>query len=201
MRHERKRRLLSPVLADEPLIGQDLSRRVRVVLTAVVIAFVLTNFTSYLIGQTVRADAERDNRARIAGLERTFAADLEERRKARDAEVARQDGELRQLREDACTLADRIVPRDAAVQKLRQRYRCTGDARPNATPPPDTGGPPGGTGDGGTAARPPAGPGGQRPSRPEAPAPRPPAAPPAPPAPAPDPDDGLICLPLLGCVL
>ncbi|MGC4886716.1 hypothetical protein ACLQ2W_06145 [Micromonospora sp. DT227] len=183
----------------------------RVILLAVVTAFVLTNITSYLIGQAVRADADRDSRARLAALERDFAADLESRRKARDKDVARQDAELRQLRADACTLADRINPRDAAVQDLRRRYGCAGGGRPastaSATPntPRATPGPrrTGGNRPGqpgaqpGPAPRPPAG----------TTAPRPPASstpkPPPPPStsPPPAPDGGLICLPLLGCLL
>ncbi|MFG3710870.1 hypothetical protein [Micromonospora sp. NPDC047730] len=197
---------LSPVLTDEPIIGQGLTRRLRVVLISVVITVVLTNLTSYLIGQAVRTETERNTRARLEALNREFAADLEERRKARDAEAARQDASLQQLRRDACTLADRIVPRDAAVQALRQRYGCTGDARPSPGPTgePATNRPgrPAGTQGGGSPDAPPA-PGAPQPPRP---APNPPPAP-APPSPdptrppTPPEDDGLICLPLLGCVL
>lgn len=205
MLHDRKRKRLSPVLADEPLIGQDLTRRVRVVLLSVVIAFALTNLTSYIIGQAVRADADRDSRARLAALERDFAADLETRRVVRDKEVARQDAELRQLRADACTLADRIVPRDAAVQSLRRRYGCTGDGRPASTSGPTPGAPaatpgPGRPGKGDQTAPAPRPPAGTRAPRPPASSgPKPPPSPSNPPPPARD--DGLICLPLLGCVL
>lgn len=196
----RERAHLSPVLADEQLVVEGLKVRVRVVLLALLAAFFLTNLTSYLIGQAVRAEADRDTRSEVANLRRQFNDDLDERRRQRDAEVARQDTELRQLRQDACTLADRIVPRDRAVQQLRQRYGCTGDARPSAAPATSAGA--------GTAGSPdsdgsePGSPGADvRPARPDAPRPSPSKpAPPAPPPPADD-DDGLVCLPILGCVL
>lgn len=205
MLHDRKRKRLSPVLSDEPIVGQDLPRRLRVVLLSVVIAFVLTNLTSYLIGQAVRADADRDSRARLAALERDFAADLEARRSARDKEVARHDAELRQLRADSCTLADRIVPRDAAVQSLRRRYGCSGDARPastlTVTPRPPAATPrsarPGGAARPVPAPRPTAVTTASRPPTSSGPKPQPSPSTPPPPAA----DDGLICLPLIGCLL
>lgn len=207
-----RRHRLSPVLADEPLVGERLTQRLRIVLLAVVLAFVLTNAASYLIGQAVRADAERDNRARIAAIERKIADDLEERRQRRDAEVARQDEELRKLRESMCTLADRAQPRDEQIRRLRERYDCTGDppaASPAPTRPPGSDAAPSGGRPGAATPSPPA----RSPQRPQAPAAptRPPATPPAtPPRPTPTPtppppqepdDDGLICLPIIGCIL
>lgn len=184
MIHGRKRRNLSPVLSDEPLVGQGIKRRVRVVLIAVATAFLLTNITSHLIGQAVRADADRDARTRIADLERRFAADLEERRKQRDAEVARQDAELRELRRDACTLVDRIQPRDAEVMRMRRRYGCTASPTSPSTPSRQVPAVPRGNATGNPEAGREQGEG--NPPRP------------APPPPAP-PDDGLVCLPVIGC--
>lgn len=188
MLHERRRKL-SPVLADEPLVGQGIKRRVRVILLAVVVAIVLTNITSYFIGETTRADANRDLRTRIAALERDFAADLDERRRERDAEVAGQDAKLAQLRRDVCTLADRAQPRDDEVQQMRRRYGCTGGPEPAMSR----------TAGGGSAptAGPPAAPGPQPAPGPAAPTAPGPSSPPAPN----EPDGGLFCLPLLGCPL
>ncbi|MFI7608770.1 hypothetical protein ACIBTV_27170 [Micromonospora sp. NPDC049366] len=179
-------------------MGESLRRRFRIVLIAVTLAFALTNLTSYLIGQTVRSEAEQDTRARVGTLEREFATDLDERRKARDAEVARQDAELRQLRKDACTLADRVLPRDAELQELRRRYGCTGDAAPSTDPGRSTA-----PGPNGGHERPSPDPSRGQPDRPHTPAPVTPEPTPAPTQPpAADPEDGgLICLPLLGCVL
>ncbi|WP_174527345.1 hypothetical protein, partial [Micromonospora maritima] len=140
---ERRRRRLSPVLADEPLVGQGIKRRLRVVLISVALAIVLTNAATYLIGQTVRADADRAADERIARLEKDFAADLDRRRRERDAAMAGQDKELEQLRRDVCTLADRVSPRDKAVEVLRRRYGCTGGPAPTASRPADGRGPDG----------------------------------------------------------
>lgn len=198
MLRDRQTKKLSPVLTNEPLVGNDLMRKLRVILISVVIAFVLTNFTSYLIGQAVRADADQDNRARIATLEREFAADLDERRRERDAEVAGQNAKLAQLRRDVCTLADRAQPRDDEVLQMRRRYGCTGPAVSGTAPGgPSTagGGTPGSDGRSSGAPRPQPGPRG----------PSGPAGPPAPaPSPAPPPtgpSGGLPCSLLFGCPL
>lgn len=190
----RRPRRLSPVLSDEPLVGDNLTRRVRVVLISVVVAFLLTNVTSYLIGQAVRADTERDTRTRVDGLERQFAADLEQRRVQREAADAARDRQLKQLRQDVCVAYDRLY-RDAAVEAVRRRYGCTSTPPATATPQhPSAAGPsrPG--------AEPPARPG-RQPGDTTQPGPAAPAAPTPPAPPGGPPDDGLVCLPLVGCLL
>lgn len=216
MTRQHERKLLSPVLSDEPLVGENLTRRLRIVLLAMLAAFLLTNITSYLIGQAVRADADRDTRGRVSTLEDQVNADLAERRARRDAEVAEQDAKLRQLRDDLCVALDRVQPRDQAVLAARNRNGCTANPAPSRTggtvgPAGSRGGaaPSGGSTPGagsGSGSGPrvvpspvpgPAGPQGP-PGRPgpTGPAPSNPATPP------PErPDDGLICLPLLGCIL
>ncbi|MEV0214308.1 hypothetical protein [Micromonospora sp. NPDC050695] len=202
MTRQHERKLLSPVLSDEPLVGENLTRRLRIVLLAMLVAFLLTNVTSYLIGQAVRADADRDTRARVATLERQVSADLEERRLRRDAEKAAQDAALQRLRADYCVVLDRVQPRDAAVLDARRRYGCTADPA-GVKPSAGGGSPQAGRGSQGqgqgvrvvpSPAPGPSGPPG-RPG-PSGPKPSPPAAPPAE-----APDDGLICLPILGCIL
>jgi hypothetical protein len=210
-RHDGRKKLLSPVMSDEPLVGEGLTRRLRIVLLAMLAAFLLTNITSYLIGQAIRADADRDTRGRVANLERQVNADLAERRDRRDAEKAEQDAQLRQLRDDLCVALDRVQPRDQAVMAARKRNGCTADpARPTASPAGSTGSRGGTAASGGstpgagsgarvvpTPAPGPPGPSGP-PGRPgpSGPKPSPPATPPGE-----APDGGLICLPILGCIL
>lgn len=212
-RHDR-RRLLSPVLADEPLVGENLMRRLRIVLVALAIAFVLTNVTSYFLGQTfsanAREDAGRDTGRRVAELERKFNADLAERKAERDRQDAAQAAKVEQLRRDICVVLDRVEPRDSAVQAARRRYGCTVTPKPAASAggtsgagSPSGGGSASGGGStpaGGTQAG--GGPGGAPgPAGPPGPT-GPPGASPSPTTPPPDdPQDGAVCLPLLGCVL
>lgn len=209
MRSRRDRRkLLSPVLSDEPLVGQNLNRRLRIVLLSMLIAFLLTNVTSYLLGQAVRAEADRDTRSRVSALEDQVNADLSERGERRDAEVAEQDAKLAQLRADLCVALDRVQPRDAAVLAARKRNGCTATSgRPSQAPQvgstassarPGDKANAGGSGPGSQVAPPPG------PTGPSGPPGRPgPSAPtlPIPPPPEAPEDGGLICLPLLGCVL
>lgn len=202
MIHRReRRRLLSPVLSDVPLVGENLTRRLRIVLLCVLAAFLLTNVTSYLIGQAVQAEANRDVRAEVGDLRREVLAEIDARRVQRDAERAEleaahaaQQRELAQVRRDLCVTLDRL-PRDAEVTEARRRHGCTGGTRPagSATPGNATAPPPGSPDrpDGGPAPRPSPGPPGS---------PRPPANP-GPPPPTNPPDDGLVCLPLVGCLL
>lgn len=181
--------MLRPVLADEPLVGTNLTRRVRITLVAIAVALLLSNVSAYLIGQAFAEHANERTDQRIAALE----ADLAERRAARD----RMDA---QLRRDACTLADELaglVPDSQRLRDFRARYGCTGT--PTATRSPSPPAPsPGGRTDGtagtrGTTGHP-------------APAPRPG---PTRTTPAPSPtgttrpptDGGLLCLPLVGCIL
>lgn len=191
------RRLLSPVLSDEPIVGEGLTRRLRIVLVAVLVAFLLTNVTSYLIGQAVRAEADRDTRSRVAALEQQVNGELAERKAKRDAERADVEAQLAQFRRDLCVALDRVQPRDAAVSEARKRYGCTSNPKPVAVgPPPRPSSVPVRPGGGGARPdNPPQGPSG----RPGPPGPPPAPAPPSPPPPAGD--DGLLCLPVLGCIL
>lgn len=212
----RDRKLLSPVLSDQPLVGEHLTRRLRIVLIAMLVAFFLTNLTSYLIGQAVRAEADRDTRTRVDGVERKVTEDIEARAVQRDAERKRmeetnaaQQRELAQLRRDLCVALDRVTPRDQVVVQARRQYGCTGGVAPAASrPAPAAGQPSQGAGASGGA---PSG-GGTEGAAPSAP--RPPTAPPGPAGPSGPPgpsspttsppaqtDDGLICLPVVGCVL
>lgn len=143
---------------------------------------------------------------RVAALE----DDLAQRRAANAAANEARDAQLGQTRRDLCVVIDRVQPRDQAVQDIRKRYGCTG--APAAIPTPVQSATPSpavdGRRSGASGARPPAterptprpGPSGP-PGPPGKPGPTAPATPPSPPpAPVP-PGDGLICLPVLGCVL
>jgi cell division protein FtsB len=183
------------------------------------VALVLTNVTAYEAGHSSAADVNTRLERHIAALE----ADLDEHR-ATQAELKEEADQatLAQLRRDACALADQTTSRDAAVQDVRRRYGCTGTLLVPSTPvastgtsgpgAPRSGGTTGGTGRSGAVAPHPS------PRRQLAvPQPQPPAptarqasaSPPPPPPPAPESsgpsappdDDGLICLPLLGCIL
>ncbi|MEU0078581.1 hypothetical protein ABZY58_11845 [Micromonospora tulbaghiae] len=206
------------MLADEPLVGESLTRKVRIVLVAVMVAFLLTNITSYLLGQAFSADARErataETSQRVAELERQFNEDLAARKQARDRESAAQNAQVQQLRRDLCLALDRVQPRDREVLDARRRYGCT--ATPTQAPAAagatqrgggtSSGGVSGGgaagsgTGPASGGGRGPAGPAGPTgPAGPPAPTPPPPASPSQPPAA--EPDGGLICLPLLGCIL
>lgn len=200
---------LAPVLADEPVVLQRPRRAVARVAIAYMLAILIVGSAAAYIGATVgydRASARTDRR--IATLE----GDLAERRATRDRENATRDAQVKRLRQLVCTFADRVHPRDAEVERVRAEFGCTGNPTPQVAPsslpsppagagPANPGQPP--RGDGRQNPGPPAGAGRDPPSGGQPnPAPQPPAQQPDPPAePEPEPDDGLICLPILGCLL
>lgn len=200
--HRDRRRLLSPVLTDKPLVGEHLTGRLRIFLVALFVAFVLTNVTSYFMGQTfsadARANANRDTAGRVAELERKFNADLAERKAERDEENAAQAAKVEQLRRDICVVLDRVQPRDDSVQAARRRYGCVGGPSSSPTVAGSSSRGPGDATDGSPVLPPTAGPRGSA-GQPGSPAPSPTGPRPSP-SPSPS-HTGRVCLPVLGCVL
>lgn len=206
-------RPLSPVLTDESLVVTNLTRRVRIVLGAVVVAFVLGNLASYVFVVGVANRIDRDREILRAQRDRQLAEQKEQTDRNRVA--------VQRMRGLVCVFADRL-PRDAQVQRVRAEFGCTG-AGPSSAPSP---GGPDVTPRSGPAVAPSttesmAGPARVRPTTARPPPalrppvrpvpqptagrppviPRPPTRPPVTHPPEPPDDDGLICLPIVGCVL
>ncbi|WP_213452341.1 hypothetical protein [Rhizomonospora bruguierae] len=189
-----------------------------VILVAIAAVLIATNPAAYAAGRRSQAEANTRLERNVASLE----ADLEGVRAAQAGMRQANEVTLTQVRRDMCAVAGRGAARDTVVRDVGGRYGCTvtvpvaGPTRPPSLV--------GGAGAGGTtqpAGRQAAGPGaGGSPARqpePEliapqqhAPQPATPAAPPPAPEPAPAPatpettapsHSGLLCLPLLGCVL
>ena len=196
------------VLSDEPglLLHRPRRQLARVLALYALLPLICAAAGSYI---TYTLSAGRSDH-RIAALE----ADLAERRAARaqmddqqrQLEAARAAADA-QLRRDACVAFDRLQPRDAEVLDLRKRYGCTGNPKPAATAGPLTrptadsrpGSQRGGSGgqdepDPAPQAPPKAGPPGPK-------GPTGPQGPPGEPGDTPPDDGGLLCLPLVGCVL
>ncbi len=192
---------LAPVLTDEPIVVPRPRRAVAKVAIAYMLAILIVGAASVYLGYGL---ARRDLDRRLKAVERyqSERRDVrdEEKRRA-DAERADTDARVQRLRQLVCVFADRL-PRDSEVEKVRAEYGCTGNPAPSTTPsslpdPPGQPNVPGPRGGQTPQQIPP-----PRSGQPQ-PAPQPPAQPPDPPdGPEPEPDDGgLICLPLLGCLL
>lgn len=107
------------------IVGKRNRTRLQILMVCVALAFILANVTSYLIGHNATTAAARRTDARVSALEQQVRQELDARRAARDAEHARRDATTVKFRGDACILANRIHPRDQAVQEFRRRWGCT----------------------------------------------------------------------------
>lgn len=188
------------VLADEPVVLEKPRRAVAKVAIAYMAAILIVGVSAIYIGYGL---ARRDLDRRVAAIEQY----QNERRDVRDQEKQDADAEreataarVERLKQIVCVFADRAQPRDEDVQRIRQEFGCTGEPVAPATPgallpPPSPGGratpgPRTGTPRGGVPGTLPA------------PAPQPPPAVPPPAEPEPDDeDDGILCLPIIGCLL
>jgi len=169
---------LQPMLTDTPVVGRHLVSRFRLLLLAIIAAILLSMLASWIAIQDAVRSRDRAMRAeqRISQLEN----DNQTRRKARDQEQARQQAALEQQ-------ARRIAKLERDVARLERaagviKVTATGSIVRNVQP-------------GQPAPRP-----NPRPAPLPNPAPQPTPRPIPTPSPPP-PDDGAICLPILGCVL
>lgn len=162
-------------------------RRVRLASVLFAAAIVLCSAAAaYIAAAYAYQRAEAHTNEQVRNLERERDRTERERDAERDALQRQLAAARRQAQADVCSVIVHEPPdRGGPVDQLRRRYACPYIPATLGTPAPRK--------DGATPAD-------GRPPAPRPAPPPPPAPPPARPTPS-EPDDGLLCLPVVGCVL